>query len=692
MAVIGKIREKSTLVLIIIGGAIVAFVLSDLFSSSAGGNAQGPLNLAVVDGHTVSPQEYEDKLQEAYENYEMQSQQPLDERTKSAIRENIWTSMMQDIIIGRETDELGMKVTTKELFDMVQGNEPHPTVKKAFTNPETGEFNSAQVVAFLQNMDQNPEGKEQWISFEKALKSNQLVDKYNNLITKGIYYPTSLASGDYKDNATRLSFKYVYKPYDALNDSLVELSESEIEEYYEENKKDYDQKASTRLYYAYFPVQPSQHDIMEARQWAQDIQKRFQTAKNDSTFVNANSDERFDPVFYSKATAPARLDTALWQKDSGYVSEVKQVENTFYIHKVRKTKMAPDSVEASHILISTQNRSAAEAEAIADSVMNELENGSVFSAVAMDISDDPGSAEKGGELGWFAEGMMVKPFNEAAFSAEVGELKKVKSQFGYHIIKVTDKTEVNKKIQIATISREALPGKETYAELFNQANSFSIDANDLESFNNLINERNIQRRMAVLGENDNQLPNTEASRDLVRWAKDAEEGDVSEAYDIGDAFAVAVVESQNEEGAAPLDKVRNRVEFMARQQKKAEVFKEELSGASNIGDLAAKTNLSVENAKDISFSSPAIPEVGLEPVVIGKAMSLEQGQMSVPIEGNAGVFVIQLENKVVPGGEPEIAQTRTTNFRGLQTRVQNGAVLDAMRKEAEIEDNRSKFY
>ena len=178
MAIIGKIREKSTLVLIIIGGAIIAFVLSDLFSSGAGGMSQGPVFLAEVKDETITPDEYEEQLQQAYENFEARSEEPLDARSRSQIKQNVWSQMLSGIIIGDEREELGVKVTSKELFDMVQGDNPHPQVRQLFTNPETGEFSSAAVVQFLQNLNQgDPKTKEQWVSFEKALKSNQEMDE-----------------------------------------------------------------------------------------------------------------------------------------------------------------------------------------------------------------------------------------------------------------------------------------------------------------------------------------------------------------------------------------------------------------------------------------------------------------------------------------------------------------------------------
>lgn len=691
MAIIGKIREKSTLVLIIIGGAIVAFVLTDLFSA-AGTGQPGPLFLAQVDDETISPEEYDQQLQTAYQNYEAQAQQPIDAQTKSQLKETVWNQMLAQIIIGEERDELGVKVTSKELFDMVQGDNPHPQVRQLFTNPETGEFNPGAVVQFLQNLDQQePQTKEQWLNFERALKSNQETNKYNTLIKKGLYMPTALAKKQYNDNNTQLNFKFIYKLYNSIADSVVEISESDVKAYYEEHKDEYEQPASRRLFYAYMPVRPSDQDIAAAAQEAQEIYEKFKTASNDSIFVNANSDRPFDPIYYSEDNIPAGVDSAFWSQDSGSTREPVKIEFTYLIHKIRDVKQAPDSVKASHILIGTQEKSPEEAEALADSLMDLLEGELATIPDLIGLSDDVTSAKNDGELDWFAEGMMVKPFNDAAFSMEVGEYRKVRSRFGYHIIKVTDRTEPRRKAQIATVEIFIDPSKETYANVFNQANSFSIDANDEESFNNLINEKDIQRRVIVLSENMTTIEGNDASRDLVRWARDAKEGEISEAYDIGDAFAVGFLESVNEDGPQPLDNIRNRVEFLVRNNKKAEILKREMSGANDINSLASQLGLDVSDASGVSLSNPALPSIGLEPKVVGKVASLEAGQTSVPIQGDNGVYVAKMEAKNVPG-EPDVTLTRSTTQKELATRIDNGAIFNALKEETEIEDNRAKFF
>ena len=688
MAIIGKIRERSFLVLIIIGIAILAFVLTDLFSAKSNGQ-QAPPSIAEINGQQISPQEFEYKVQKGYENYQKQTKQELDERTKSSIRESVWAEMSSDILVGEQLEELGINVTSKELMDLVSGDNPHPQVRQAFTDPNTGQFNPNAVIQFLQNLDNDEATKVQWVDFEQALKRNHRMDKYNTLVKKGIYTPSALANVKYNENNGALAFKYVYKPYTAIEDSAADLTESEISSFYKKTKSEYEQKASRKIAYAYFPIVPSSDDQAEAKQWADRMYGDFKTNSNDSTFVNANSDAGFIPVYYSELNAPVGVDTTLWDQDSAYVAGAKLIGSTWSISKIKAIKMAPDSVKARHILISSQIRTRELAEKTADSVMMALQGGVAFDSLVV-LSDDDVSAEKGGDLDWFAEGMMVKPFNDAAFTAEIGEYKKAESQFGFHIIEVTEKLEDVKKIQIATITREVLPSKATYADLFNQANSFSINVADMESFAAELTKNNLQQRSAILNESDNLVQGLDASRDLARWTQDAKEGDVSEAKDVDGAFVVAIVENVDAEGFSTLDKVRNRVEFLARQEKKADMLSKELVDASEISELATKTGLTVENI-NVTFASPSIAGIGLEPKVVGAAWSLTPGQLSQPIAGNNGVFVVSVDKKV-DAGEPNLSEIRLSESRGIAAKVDNGAVYNALKEKADLIDNRTKFY
>ena len=646
MAVIGKIREQSTLVLILIGGAIVAFVLSDLFGSGASVFDQ-TRNVAVVDGVNVSAQEFQNQVQIATENYQKnQPEEQIDENTRDAIRQQVYDQMVNQIVLTKEFDQLGLEVTTKELFDMVQGNNPHPQVRQSFTNPETGQFNPTDVVRFIQTLDQNPEVKGQWIQFEQALKKDRELEKYNTLVTKGLYVTADAAKSKHIAANKNYSIKYVLKRYNELSDTSIVLTESELKDYYNDHKDDYKQEASKKIEYITFNIQPSEQDEELVRKWANDMYHEFKNTKNDSLFLMNNSDNGYDPRYYSMKTVPVDIDTSLFAQEPGYVTPPFEKDDATRIQKLLDIKVGADSVKARHILVGLQDRTIEEARVIADSLLTVLNAGTPFDTLAINSSDDVGSGAKGGDLGWFTEGMMVKPFDEAAFNSPVGKVQKVETQFGVHLIEVTDKTAEVKKIKVGVLSRSAEPGKETYANVFQKANAFSINTSS-EQWNDVINADNMLRRAGIIGLNDREVRGIEGSR---------------------------------------------RVEYEAKRDKKAERFIEEMKGSQNLAEAAGKVGVQVQEATNVTFESGNIAGAGNEPVVVAKITTLQQGQMTAtPIKGKNGVFMVQVTAVNEPG-EADVRSMRSSVERGYATRVSNRQGIEALKAKATIKDNRSKFF
>lgn len=693
MAIIGKIRERSTLVLIIIGGAIMAFVLSDLFSSRGSVFTQ-TRDVAEVNGEKISFQEFEMQVQEAFENYQMNTQadQPLSEEMKSNIREQVWTEMLREKIMGGQMAELGITVTVEELFDMVQGNDPHPEIRRAFTDPETGQYNSANVVRFLQGLpQQEPEVRQQWIAFERSLKKNRLQEKYANLVKKGLYFTSAEGQMSFTEANRRMNWQYVMSPYSAVADNEVQVTDEDIKKYYNEHKNNYEQDASRKIVYAYFPVNPSETDREFAEKWVQDTYNKFQTTADDSTFVSINSDLQMDYNFYSIEEFPEGFDRSFDSLEVGSFIAPAQSGNTWRYQKLRAVKMAPDSVKARHILVNVEDRSKERAKEIADSLVTLLDKGANFAEMAQENSDDVASGKDGGELGWFTEGMMVKPFNDAAFEKDTSGFKLVESQFGYHIIDVVDVTALKKKYQVAMVERLVSPSQETYADAFNKANSFSINASGSNSFEAVLDSGNITKREAVIGANDVKIAGLENSRELVRWIADANEDDVSPAFDVQDAFVVVYVKQVNKKGTAPLESLKDVLKAEVMKQKKAEVLKKRMAGFDNLNTLASEQNLQVQTADNVSLNNPMIEGAGYEAGVVGTVSTLEQGQVSVPLVGNAGVFVVQVTSVDEPQ-DPNIESGKRMLAQGYSMRIDNNAVFEALKDNAEISDNRSKFY
>jgi peptidyl-prolyl cis-trans isomerase D len=292
MAVIGKIRKHSLLLIVVIGVALAAFVLGDLFQGGGGGRPV--VNVATIGGDDISIIEFNRKFEQ---NADATRQQMQNERLSQddlfRIREQTWNQILQEVIMGKELDKLGLTVTTEELFDQVQGPNPHPAILQNFSNPETGEYDRSMVLNYLQNLDNmQPAAKEQWLVFEKYIKDDRLNTKYNNLITKAYNTPSVLARAGWIDRNHKADFELVAVRFASINDSLVSVTDKDYKSFYDENKHMYERQASRDIEYVVFDILPSADDQRMAQKFTQDLVEEFSTTSNIAGFVNANSDSR----------------------------------------------------------------------------------------------------------------------------------------------------------------------------------------------------------------------------------------------------------------------------------------------------------------------------------------------------------------------------------------------------------------
>lgn len=698
MALIGKIREKfSILLLVLIGGSLLAFILNDFLSNRGAFNSQDR-SVGEIAGEEISVLEFENRVNREVANYEERQQQPATADVVQTIREQVWYQILTEKLIDKEIAKLGLDVSPEELFDMIQGKNIHPQVKQAFTNPQTGEFNKQDVIRFLKNMDQDPSGKAkaQWLQFEDFIAKERLRNKYYTLIKKGLYATSLEAKIDHINNNKKMNIQYVVKRYESLPDSLVSISDDEIEEYYSEHKNLYKQDESREILYVSWDIYPTQKDFEEARKWAEDIVEEWAAIKDpkeDTLFILNNSDNPMDPQYYSPGKGlPLAFDTVAFNKPEGTVLPPVMEGNVYQIAKVIKFKEAPDSVKARHILINIEEQGDSAAFAKADSLKKLLEQGKAkFEDLAKEFSQDFGSAQKGGDLGWFTEGVMVKPFNDACFSAKKGEMKIVKSEFGVHLIKVEDIGKPVRKALVGIIERRVEPGNETFEQAYNEASSFSFEVTDAESFEKIAKEKGYILREANVKPNDRLINDIAGARELVRWAFNNDKNEISEPMRFDNKIVVAVIKEVYEKGIAPLEFVKEDVKREVLKEKKYQMFSQEFGTYTSLQELSGQLKLPVENAVGITFANYSIPNVGREPYLQGKIFSLDKGQLSKPIKGNTGTFAVYVSD-IIEAPEmtdPDAIQKRIMS--GMQNRVQF-EVYEALREKANVVDKRIKFY
>jgi len=705
MALIGDIRKRGGLIAIVIGGALAAFILGDLISP--GGGSSQVFDIGEIAGESIPARKFEAEVQEKIDNFKEQSQQTsLDQATIDMIREQAWSQKLNEVILGAEYSSLGLAVHPKEIFELVTGPKPHQSVLQAFSNPNTGAFNPQDVIGFLKGMDNDATGarRAQWLPFETAIIIDRKAEKYFNLIKKGLYATEKEAMLNYQFVNGSAKFKYVLVRYNDIPDSAVTVSDTELKSYYNEHRKEHEQDASRGIKYVVFDVFPSPDDSLVILDWMNGVKEDLTTAagiEEISSLVNRTADTRYVDKYYKAGDLSPRIDSIMFAADSARV-EGPYIENGAQtIVRWIDTDDRPDSVKFSHILIPPSPNGDSAYVKTADSIMIEIEKGADFALLATTLSADANTAPLGGDMGWFVEGDMFKPLNDTCFTSEVGDLKMVLTPSGAHVINITDKTELIKKVKVAIVDRRIEPSSETFAKIYAHVNKFAGSNRSEEDFEASAREEELVIREAgALSTTDKLIIGLESPRAIIRWAYKVEQGTVSGPFELGNKYVVAVLTSVKEEGYATLDDIRTEMEVGALNKKKGEYIltKLEENDDQNIDDLAANLssnndefNLTVQYVQQLSFADFNITGVGSEPKLIGNVYASKINELSGPVEGNAGVFLFMLEEmKAAPDNE-EYSANKTRLNSDLANRV-DFEVFNALKKSSEIVDNRHLFY
>lgn len=708
MATLQNIRNRGgLLVSIIIGLALVAFIVGDALSSGASVFNRSRNQIGEIAGEGISIQDYQNKVTKNEEIIKMMNGiSALNDEQQTMLRENTWQQMVMENIMNREYEELGIDVSGDELYDMLLGENMNPAVRQMFADPNTGavDMNHARsVIKSLIDAPANTPQKNYWLNMEEQIATSRKQAKYNSLLSKALYTTEAEAKAMADNGAVKADISYIVKNYSAVDDSTLQISESEIKEYYNSRKKLFEQPESRKIVYVNFDIEASAEDYGETESWVKEMIGEFAATANPGEFVDLSSDKKFDRSYYKKdEIAGDSLADFLFKNPQGVYGPYLE-NNSYRISRVADRRMLPDSVRARHILIAPQNNNYAQAKAVADSLADVLRRGGDFESLARQYSIDQNSAVNGGDLGWFGPKMMVQPFSDTVFFAKPKDIKVVLTQFGAHVVQVTAQAKPVEKIQIATVEKEVIPSQKTTNKIYNEARNFANTVRTEKDFDQKTAETGLTKRIATLNKNDKTIAGMENARELVRQAYLSDgigeallttEG--SNIFETGNKYTVAILTEINEEGIAPVESVAATIKQQLIRKKKAALLKKELenaiSGSESLLSVAQKAGLEVKEAPEISFNSFQIPGAGIEPKVIAASALLETGKISAPIEGNQGVYVILVNNRSEEEVTPDmIAQTKAGMNQSNMYRT-NYQAVQALLENAEIKDTRYKFY
>lgn len=694
MAMINRIRKRSGLLIIVIGGAMAAFVLGDLFR---GGGRYGQVQenaAGKIYGEKIPNRVYSDRVQEEIDLQRDQAGE-LDSETRQEIRDQVWEEMIRDRIFRKHLQELGITVPPEELEDLLAGDNVHPQIRRLFQQ-QTGEFNREMVLQRIaQTYRNNEQARRQWTRITDGIIKERGRTKFSDLINKAMYVNNIEAQDHWEAQNRSADIRFLLRPYASLPDEDVEVSEEEVREYYEEHKddKEYEQESYRSFEYVLIDASPSKKDVHKAREEAEELKERFRKAENDSLFAANQTDrrERFVEFFRKGELEDPEQDSLLFESEPGDVTGPFRQEERFSLLKLMNFEERPDSVMASHILIGRQQPNKEDSlREVAQGLKERIQEGEDFAELARKNSEDPGSAQDGGSVGWVQPGEMLPPFDSAVFHSDSGAMPIVKTRAGVHLIRVEKKTKPVKQARTAIIDREIRPSKETVDSAYDKASKLAIQSEGPESFQKLVEEEGYRKRLATrVKESDHRVARLEDSRRLVKWAYNAKEGEVSSAIRCGDRYVVGLLTEAREKGVPSFEVVQEDMKEERIKEKKAEHFIEEMKGSRDLDSLASALDLEIRSADALSFNSSSLPGGGNEPYVIGKVLQVDEGYLTKPIEGNSGVYIASVES-VVEAGEPgqmDLTRIRQQLQRDRELRV-NQELVEILKEHADVEDER----
>tara|TARA_B100001741_G_scaffold313815_1_gene322282 strand:+ start:1470 stop:3527 length:2058 start_codon:yes stop_codon:yes gene_type:complete len=685
MVSLENIRNRSGLLMVVIGFAMLAFILTDLMSSS-NGSVSTDLVVGQIGDEEIDYQLFEQRIQKTLESQRASNSNP----NVNQVRNTVWNQIVRETILNNQFNSLGLEVSSYELFDMVQGANPYPTVKQSFTNPETGKFDRARLLQFLKEdiyNDESGQAMQQWLNFEEAIRKERQTNKYNALIAKGLSISDWEAKKNKNYQGEIRNVSYVQIPFQNIPDSLVSVKDSDLKLYINENSSNYQQSVSRSIEYVVFNVMPSEADRKDAQDWIENIKTDFASTEENEMFIRKNSDVFNRVLYVSKKDLSENVKPLSSSPIGTIIGPFNLNFNTLRLAKLVNVSSRPDSVKARHILISSKN-----AELKIDSLKNIILNGQSFATLAQQFSEDNGSAINGGDLGWFSEGMMVEEFNDACFSSKKGDLITVKTQFGIHLIEIVEKSKSTEKYEVAYLDRQITYSNTTYQNVFASAGKFAAENSNYDQFNLSVSSENLTRRVAdELEESTISIPGLDNPRELVRWAYKSKVGDVSDVFEFGNKIVVASLTSIKKDGLKELEDIRNEVERLVLNQKKSEKLMNELLSYNSLEEISSDFGSLITEVEGINFSSSQVPKLGDQPEFVGASFAYAEGQTSKVFAGKNAVFAIKVDKIISAPENSDISNTKNTIIANLKNRSSFQA-YQSLVELFDIKDKRAKFY
>lgn len=716
MSVIQKIRDKyARWAVIAIALSLVGFIMMDAFAGRGSLFNTGRSNtLGKVNGSKIDYVKFEKQMQ-------VFGSRVPDEQ-KASLIQNIWDYEVSRVIVEAEAEKLGLTVTEKEMREVLYGNNPPQFLAEIFTDRTTGKFDAISAQQQINQVLKNGAAGQQDYDFITAnidlTKNQRLIGKYMNLLTNSIYYPKWMLEKRNVDNSLIASASYVMVPYTSIADSTIKISDDEIKDYLKEHEEDYKREKETRsIEYVLFSTAPSAADTAATKKEVESLKPQFASATDPGAFVNQQSSALpFDNIYYPKSSIQVPAKDSIFATPVGGIYGPYLDVNNYVLAKLIDVKTMPDSVKCRHILLGTVNPQTGQplmpdsvAKAKADSVALAIRNGASFDLLDSLYSTDEAAKRDKGVMTFSSTDIQgpnfAKEFGQfILFDGKAGDKKVLKTQFGWHYIEIMNHIKVEPHYKIAYLAKTIVPSQETENQMNNLAALFAGDSRDQKSFNANF-EKNLKPKgftKQVATDIDEMqfglMGVSGTARHFIKKVFEADRGDVIGPEAITQNFVVAIVTDVNEPGLPSVAAVRQMVEPLLKNERKAEMIIKNIGQVTSLEQVAAKTKQTVQTVDSVRFAGGQV--LGYEPKVLGAMFSAaNKGKVTQPIEGMSGVFVVRVDNiSTAPVETANVEEQRrlmeSQAKNQLMQQMQYGVnpVIDPLKKKAKIKDNRADFY
>lgn len=682
MASLNTLRTKGgVIVTIVIFIALLAFLIGDIFTSGSSLMNSRKMRVGEIDGKAIGYVDFLNKSDEITNIYKMMwGRDAFSAQEQEMIYNMAWQQFIMQDAYQPGFEQLGLTISDAEQVDMVDGTYLSPVITATFANPATGEFDVEFLKAFLANVNGNDGSFALWSFLRNQMAEERAMSKYVALVSGGFFAnDLEIAHGLKTANETYAA-DVIGREYYTVPDSLVKVTPAQVKQYYNENKEAFRQEASRDIEYVVFDVLPSEADYAEAEGIVNDIAAEFAVSDAPMQYALLNSQTKPDQTYYREDQLAAEV--AALNGDRTKMVGPTLNGDEYTLSRIADVRMLPDTLGARHILLQKGQNT------LADSLVNVLRNGGDFAALAAQYSLDQYS--EGGDLGRFTPAQLPMAFTDAAMKANVGDIYTVETEAGLQIVNLTYKTRPVRKMQVATVTYKIDPSAATIQEAYQKASNFvTAAAGTAEGFAQAVSDQMLSKRTVRIRNTDRTINGLENSKEIVRWAFNGKAGEVSQIMDIDGNYYVAALTGVREKGYASVEQVTAEITKTLMNKEKARMIAAQMEGDS-LEAIAEATEGTVRSVENVEWSAFYLPEVGVEPQLVGAITASKVGTLSQPVEGVNGVYRFVVTDAQTTGVATEESEKVRLEADAVNFVMQR--TMQALNEESDITDMRVKFF